>query len=161
MPGYNSEKFTHDLLLLDRITYPPKIKSASRTKIAVPEVIIVRLKVSLMLRLIISASPSRRDLRMFSRMRSETMIVSWTEYPTTVRIAANTDRSNGKRGASRATQLVWRMGKSLGQERLVRRSGGRQFAREKETDRRSNEYENSAESMVFLRGGIREIIGMD
>src|SRR5215470_10333060 len=85
-----------------RITYPPKVKSASRTKTAVPEVMMVRLKVSLMLRFMTTAKDSRRNLRIFSRMRSETIIVSCTEYPTTVRMAAKTDRSKGSCEITRA-----------------------------------------------------------
>ena len=45
----------------------------------VPVVITVRLRVSLMLRLMIVRRGSRRSLRMFSRTRSHTITVSLTE----------------------------------------------------------------------------------
>src|SRR5947208_13361542 len=50
-----------------RITPPPRRKSAKSTRMAVPVVIIVRLRVSLMLVLIIVSRLSRLILRMFSR----------------------------------------------------------------------------------------------
>ena len=59
-----------------------------------PVVRIVRLSVSLMLRLMIVASGERRFLRRFSRIRSETITVSLTEKPTTVSSAATMVRSN-------------------------------------------------------------------
>ncbi len=59
-----------------------------------PVVSTVRLRVSLMLRLMMAASPSRGRLRMFSRIRSETITVSLTEKPTIVSSAATIVRSN-------------------------------------------------------------------
>ena len=61
------------------ITEPPRKNSARMTISTVPVVITVRLRVSLMLRLMIVRRGSRRSLRMFSRTRSQTITVSLTE----------------------------------------------------------------------------------
>src|SRR5580704_5605801 len=58
---------------------PPSASSAISTEIAVPEVRIVRDRVSLIARFITTASDSRRRLAASSRIRSDTIMVSCTE----------------------------------------------------------------------------------
>src|SRR5208282_5013292 len=73
-------------------TSPPKRNSASTVRKVKPAVKIVLLKVWLMLLLTMSARFSRRSSLMFSRMRSNTTMVSLLEYPIRVRMAAITVR---------------------------------------------------------------------
>ena len=77
-----------------RSTSPPKTNSASTANKVVPEVMIVRLRVWLMLALTSVAKSSRRMRRRFSRTRSKTTIESFTEYPVIVSIAATTFRDS-------------------------------------------------------------------
>ena len=73
-----------------RMTSPAKNNSASVAANAVAWVITERGSVSLTERLSVSYSGSCRFLRRFSRTRSKMMIVSFSEYPITVSIAATT-----------------------------------------------------------------------
>src|SRR5690606_27342853 len=72
------------------ITSPPKMKRIAITKITVSDVTIVRLNVRLIARLTVSAIASffRRGMPKYSRQRSNTTPVSFTEYAMTVRRAA-------------------------------------------------------------------------
>ncbi len=66
---------------------PPAIKSATNTRTTVKLVMIDRAAVCMIERLATCSKVSERDTIMFSRIRSNTTIVSWTEKPTTVRTA--------------------------------------------------------------------------
>ena len=62
-----------------RITSPPRMKSATRARSVVTEVIIVRLRVSLIEMLSTSLSAFFLYFRRFSRTRSKTTTVSLSE----------------------------------------------------------------------------------
>src|SRR5690606_18997690 len=71
-----------------RVTSPPTINKINTTKNTVSEVIMVRGKVSLIARLTTDFLSSSGFLRKYSRIRSNTMIVSFIEKPITVNTAA-------------------------------------------------------------------------
>jgi len=73
-----------------RITSPAKMSNASVAASVVAWVRTDRGSVSLIDLLSVSYNDSFRCLRRFSRTRSKMMIVSLSEYPITVRIAATT-----------------------------------------------------------------------
>ena len=72
----------------------PKNKILNNTKIVVPDVFTERAKVWFMLLPPNSLILLKLPLIIFSRMRSKTTIVSLTEYPKIVRIAATKGISN-------------------------------------------------------------------
>src|SRR5205823_2383904 len=71
-------------------TCPPKRYSDTAVRNVSPDVKMVRLNVWLTLRLIRDSRGSRRRIFRFSRIRSNTTIVSFIEYPTSVSRAATT-----------------------------------------------------------------------
>src|SRR5229473_5858869 len=73
-----------------RSTWPPIRNRTSTVRKVRPLVKIVRDKVWLMDLLTTAANDSRRNKRLFSRMRSKMTMVSFIEYPTRVRSAAIT-----------------------------------------------------------------------
>ena len=90
-----------------RNTSPPKSTSASTDRNTRPLVIAVRESVWLIASLVILYKESRRCRRRFSRIRSNTTIVSFTENPTSVSSAAITFRLTS----------IWKIEKKPGDER--------------------------------------------
>ena len=75
------------------IVSPPEMKIAARTSTTVKLVMIDRAAVCMMLRFTTCSNERRWLTRKFSRIRSKTTIVSWTEKPTTVSTAVTKNAS--------------------------------------------------------------------
>ena len=91
-----------------RITAPPRSRSATNTATVVPDVRMVRGSVSLMDALMSSMRSRLRApfLCRFSRMRSNTMMVSFSEYPTMVSTAATLSREISMRKIARKPSVI-------------------------------------------------------
>ena len=76
------------------MTSPPKTNNATTTRSVSDEVITVRDSVWFTDAFMISTGVPLRIRRKFSRMRSNTTIVSFSEYPIRARMEASTVRSN-------------------------------------------------------------------
>ena len=72
---------------------PPAIRIAARTRTTVKLVMIDRAAVCMMLRFTTCSNERRWLTRRFSRIRSNTTTVSWTEKPTTVSTAVTKNAS--------------------------------------------------------------------
>ncbi len=91
--------------LVDTLAYNTYY-TAFNTNMVVNEVTKVRPSVSLSETSITPRGSILRIFRRFSRMRSDTTMVSLSEYPITARMAAKTDRSNSKRVIEKNPRMI-------------------------------------------------------